>query len=229
MKVVRVEYQPGRVLLSVHAMLFAGVAVRVLKFCVEGDPRVVRLTHWASAFDPRPSVMKTISRPVAYGRIDFSWLRATTLDRRNCSATPDCARARAQRCRNKGRLREGRYLPRRGHGTAPLRPIRSQSVDVTSSPGRHAAKTMSPRAATRPRPRVCAPGAHLHVADHVASGINGPITAPHVAALLPWVNALETINGSRLPVQNRTARVLAFVAHPAECVRHAQPWRSHRS
>ena len=27
--------------------------------------------------------------------------------------------------------------------------------------------------------------------NHVASGINGPITAPHVAALLPWVNALE--------------------------------------
>jgi predicted metal-dependent phosphoesterase TrpH len=45
--------------------------------------------------------------------------------------------------------------------------------------------------------------------NHVASGINGPITAPHVASLLPWVNALETINGSRLPVQNRTARCLA--------------------
>lgn len=48
--------------------------------------------------------------------------------------------------------------------------------------------------------------------NHVASGINGPITAPHVAALLPWVNALETINGSRLPVQNRTARCLAEAA-----------------
>jgi predicted metal-dependent phosphoesterase TrpH len=48
--------------------------------------------------------------------------------------------------------------------------------------------------------------------NHVASGINGPITAPHVAALLPWVNALEIINGSRLPVQNRTARCLAEAA-----------------
>ena len=48
--------------------------------------------------------------------------------------------------------------------------------------------------------------------NHVASGINGPITAPHVAALLPWVNALEVINGSRLPVQNRTAACLAEAA-----------------
>lgn len=45
--------------------------------------------------------------------------------------------------------------------------------------------------------------------NHVASGINGPITAPHVAALLPWMNALETNNGSRLPVQNLTAQCLA--------------------
>lgn len=45
--------------------------------------------------------------------------------------------------------------------------------------------------------------------NHVASGINGPIAAPHVAALLPWVDALETNNGSRLPTQNRTARCLA--------------------
>jgi predicted metal-dependent phosphoesterase TrpH len=45
--------------------------------------------------------------------------------------------------------------------------------------------------------------------NHVASGINGPITAPHVAALLPWVHALEINNGSRLPVQNRTAQCLA--------------------
>jgi hypothetical protein len=48
--------------------------------------------------------------------------------------------------------------------------------------------------------------------NHVASGINGPITAPHVAALLPWVHALEVINGSRLPVQNRTAQCLAAAA-----------------
>lgn len=45
--------------------------------------------------------------------------------------------------------------------------------------------------------------------NHVASGVNGPITAPHVAALLPWVDALETNNGSRLPVQNLTAQCLA--------------------
>jgi hypothetical protein len=45
--------------------------------------------------------------------------------------------------------------------------------------------------------------------NHVASGVNGPITAPHVAALLPWVDALETNNGSRLPVQNLTAQCIA--------------------
>jgi PHP-associated len=45
-----------------------------------------------------------------------------------------------------------------------------------------------------------------------ATHINGPIAAPHVAALLPWVNALEVINGSRLSVQNRTARCLAEAA-----------------
>lgn len=45
--------------------------------------------------------------------------------------------------------------------------------------------------------------------NHVASGVNGPITAPHVAAILPWVDALEINNGSRLPSQNRTARCLA--------------------
>lgn len=48
--------------------------------------------------------------------------------------------------------------------------------------------------------------------NHVASGINGPITAPHVAALLPWVDALETNNGSRLPAQNLTAQCLAEAA-----------------
>ena len=48
--------------------------------------------------------------------------------------------------------------------------------------------------------------------NHVASGVNGPITAPHVAALLPWVDALEVNNGSRLAVQNRTARCLAEAA-----------------
>ena len=48
--------------------------------------------------------------------------------------------------------------------------------------------------------------------NHVASGINGPITAPHVAALLPWVQALEVNNGSRLAVTNRTAQCIAEAA-----------------
>ncbi|MGE0864194.1 MAG: PHP-associated domain-containing protein, partial [Vicinamibacterales bacterium] len=54
--------------------------------------------------------------------------------------------------------------------------------------------------------------AHVHTHHYVASGINGPLTAPHVAALLPWVDALETNNGSRLPVQNLTAECLAQAA-----------------
>src|SRR5262245_50276381 len=45
--------------------------------------------------------------------------------------------------------------------------------------------------------------------NHVASRINGHITAAHIAALLPWVDALEIRNGSRLPSQNRTAAALA--------------------
>lgn len=48
--------------------------------------------------------------------------------------------------------------------------------------------------------------------NHVASGANGPITAPHVAALLPWVDALEIRNGSRLAAQNLTAHCLAEAA-----------------
>lgn len=48
--------------------------------------------------------------------------------------------------------------------------------------------------------------------NHVASGINGPITAAHVASLLPWVDALETTNGSRLPAQNLTAECIAQAA-----------------
>jgi predicted metal-dependent phosphoesterase TrpH len=51
--------------------------------------------------------------------------------------------------------------------------------------------------------------------NHVASGINGPLTAAHVAAILPWVDALETRNGSRLEVQNRTAECLALAAGKA--------------
>ena len=45
--------------------------------------------------------------------------------------------------------------------------------------------------------------------NHVASRINGEITAAHIAALMPWLNALEIRNGSRLPCQNRTADALA--------------------
>jgi len=45
--------------------------------------------------------------------------------------------------------------------------------------------------------------------NHVASGINGPLTAAHLAAILPWVDGLEVINGTRLPSQNRTAMCLA--------------------
>lgn len=48
--------------------------------------------------------------------------------------------------------------------------------------------------------------------NHVASGVNGPITAPHVAAMLPWIDALETNNGSRLPAQNLTAQCIAEAA-----------------
>jgi predicted metal-dependent phosphoesterase TrpH len=48
--------------------------------------------------------------------------------------------------------------------------------------------------------------------NHVGSRVAGPLTAPHVAALLPWLDALEVINGSRKPVQNRTARSLADAA-----------------
>ena len=45
--------------------------------------------------------------------------------------------------------------------------------------------------------------------NHVASRINGDITAPHIAALLPWIDGLEIRNGSRLSSQNRTAAALA--------------------
>lgn len=51
--------------------------------------------------------------------------------------------------------------------------------------------------------------------NHVASGINGPLTAAHVVAILPWVDALEVRNGSRLEIQNRTAECLALAAGKA--------------
>ena len=45
--------------------------------------------------------------------------------------------------------------------------------------------------------------------NHVASGINGPVTGSHIVSLLPWIDALEVRNGSRLSSQNRTAECLA--------------------
>jgi len=45
--------------------------------------------------------------------------------------------------------------------------------------------------------------------NHVASRINGSITAPHIAALLPWIDGVEIRNGSRMTSQNRTAAALA--------------------
>jgi predicted metal-dependent phosphoesterase TrpH len=48
--------------------------------------------------------------------------------------------------------------------------------------------------------------------NHVASGINGPLTAAHLAAVLPWVDGLEVINGTRMRSQNRTAQCVAAAA-----------------
>src|SRR5262245_41281332 len=45
--------------------------------------------------------------------------------------------------------------------------------------------------------------------NHVASRVNGGITAAHLTALVPWIDGLEVINGSRLPLQNRTAAGMA--------------------
>jgi predicted metal-dependent phosphoesterase TrpH len=47
------------------------------------------------------------------------------------------------------------------------------------------------------------------VLNHVASRVNGRVTAAHVAAIVPWIDAIEVRNGSRLAVQNRTAEALA--------------------
>ena len=46
--------------------------------------------------------------------------------------------------------------------------------------------------------------------NHVASRVNRWIRAEHVAALMPWIDGLEVINGSRLRSQNRTAYRLAL-------------------
>ena len=45
--------------------------------------------------------------------------------------------------------------------------------------------------------------------NHVASQVNGRLTPTHIAAILPYVDAFEVINGSRLHRQNRTALALA--------------------
>jgi predicted metal-dependent phosphoesterase TrpH len=47
------------------------------------------------------------------------------------------------------------------------------------------------------------------VVNHVASQVNGRLTPAHIASLVPWVDAFEVINGSRLPAQNQTAAALA--------------------
>lgn len=47
------------------------------------------------------------------------------------------------------------------------------------------------------------------VVNHVASQVNGRMTAAHIASLVPWVDAFEVINGSRLLAQNCTAMSLA--------------------
>lgn len=47
--------------------------------------------------------------------------------------------------------------------------------------------------------------------NHIASRVNGRISGAHVTALIPWVNGLEVINGSRLALQNRTAAQLAAI------------------
>jgi predicted metal-dependent phosphoesterase TrpH len=47
------------------------------------------------------------------------------------------------------------------------------------------------------------------VVNHVASQVNGRLTAALIASLLPWVDAFEVQNGSRLRVQNKTAAALA--------------------
>ena len=45
--------------------------------------------------------------------------------------------------------------------------------------------------------------------NHLASLSAGRLSAPQVCSLLPWLSAIETRNGTRLPSQNRTATALA--------------------
>src|SRR5262245_9826033 len=45
--------------------------------------------------------------------------------------------------------------------------------------------------------------------NHLASRSAGYLTASHIWSVLPWISAIETRNGTRLPSQNRTAAALA--------------------
>lgn len=45
--------------------------------------------------------------------------------------------------------------------------------------------------------------------NHLASLSAGRLTAAQISSVIPWVNAIETRNGTRLPSQNRTAVSLA--------------------
>lgn len=45
--------------------------------------------------------------------------------------------------------------------------------------------------------------------NHPASQVNGRLRPEHIAAIVPWVDAVEVLNGSRLRSQNRTALALA--------------------
>lgn len=45
--------------------------------------------------------------------------------------------------------------------------------------------------------------------NHLASRSAGQLTATHICLLLPWISAIETRNGTRLPSQNATASALA--------------------
>jgi predicted metal-dependent phosphoesterase TrpH len=45
--------------------------------------------------------------------------------------------------------------------------------------------------------------------NHIASRENGDIQAHHIAAVTPWVDAVEVRNGTRLASQNRTAVAVA--------------------
>lgn len=53
--------------------------------------------------------------------------------------------------------------------------------------------------------------------NHVASRVNGQVTAAHLAWLLPWVDGVEVRNGSRLAVQNQAALALAGATRKVHC------------